>query len=147
MTAALALESAAPAKHSASAKRLGGIPRAAPAGMSGLAARLLFDLPLPPRLGLRVSGVEGVVEVGAGSPRGVSFDPDEWGALVAATEADRVWPADFASFCRRKSADPSWRLGLREALAGGQPDPTRSRDLGHVLTRLGAQLLSVELRD
>jgi hypothetical protein len=75
----------------------------------------------------------------------VVFDAEEWVALVVATEADRVWAADFRTFCERKRAEPAWRLELPEALAGGQPDPAERWDLGRVLRRLAADVLSVEL--
>ena len=130
------------------------LPMAAGGGLRrealALPAILLARLPAPPRLGLHVPGLTGVVRVDPigedddGDPDDVVFDADEWAALVVATEADRVWPADFRTFCGRKRAEPEWRLELPEALAGGQPDRRESWDLGRVLRRLGANVLSLE---
>ena len=112
-----------------------------------LPARLLLELPLPPRLGLHVPGIEGIVRVGRGVDRSfegdICFDEVEWWSLVRATEADRVWPRDFALMCHRKS--DGHRLEPVDALAGAQPDPTQEWSLRSVLERLGVELLSVEL--
>lgn len=115
-----------------------------------LPAILLARLPAPPRLGLHVAGVPGVVRVDplgmeGSEPDDVVFDADEWAALVVAAEADRVWPADLRAFCERKRAEPAWRLELSEALAGAQPDRGERWDLGRVLRRLAASVLSIEL--
>ncbi len=111
-----------------------------------LPARVLLDLPVPPRLGLHVLGVEGVVRIGGDirPDAEVGFDREEWRALVVATEADRVWPHDFTRFCQLKAAG-SHPLGLTEALAGAQPDLQEEWSLRAVLERLGVELLSIDL--
>ena len=124
-------------------KRLSGRPQPLfGAEVLALPASMLFELPDPPRLGLHVPGVEGIVRVGESAA--ISFDEAEWNVLVCATEADRVWPRDFALFCRLK-ADSGNPLEAVDALAGAQPDPTVSWTVGDVLERVGATLLSVDL--
>jgi len=114
--------------------------------ISMLCARYLFELPLTPSLALRVPGVDGVVRIGAGTPgAAMGFDGDEWRALVTATEADRVWPGDFVDLCRRKGGEPTYRVGLVDALAGGQPDPAERWGVSRVLSRWGVELLAVDL--
>lgn len=111
-------------------------------------ARWLADLPAPPSIGVHVPGVEGVVRFalggdGAADEQGAVFGVEEWRALVAGVEADRVWPADLRGFCARKRAEPAWRLEAGEALAGVRPDPSERWSLRRVLARLGAELVSL----
>lgn len=118
-----------------------------------LSARQLAALPLPPRLGLHVPGVPGIVrveldpaEAGASRAEGeLVLDRGEWRALVLGAEADRLWPSDLAALCRRKVSDPSFRIDVESALAGAQPDPRESWSVARVLSRVGAELLSIEL--
>lgn len=131
-----------------SAKPLSGRPLPMWAAEVGqLPARVLLELPAPPVLGLHVPGVDGVLRVsvdGEGEPGEIGLDRDEWHALVVGVEADRVWPRDLVAMLRRKATEPTYRLDLLDALAGGQPDPEESWDLAAVLDRLDAALLSVE---
>jgi hypothetical protein len=116
------------------------------AEVAGLLARHVFELPLMTSLVLRADGFEGTVRIGGdATDGGIAFGRAEWQALVTATEADRVWPRDFAYFCRRKMAEPSYRLDLVDALAGGQPDLAERWDVARVLNRWGAKLLGVDL--
>lgn len=138
---------------SPSARALGG-PRPLPPRVSGaleLPARLLFELPLAPSLGLHVPGVEGVVRVSRAAEEseddtsGPSLDAEEWVALVLGAEADRVWPRDLVGLLARKAADPSFRLIPEITLEGAQPDPEERWSLRRLLDRIGAELLSIEL--
>ena len=142
---AIALESTLPA----AAKRLSGRPLPVwGAEVLSMPARLLLELPLSPSLALHVPGVEGIVRVsadGEADEGDLGFDLDEWRALVLGVEADRVWPLDLTAFCRRKAAEPAYRLEPVDALAGGQPDPRETWDLATVLDRLGVELLGVEM--
>jgi len=143
------------AAHEPAAKALGGRPRSAGseapvwcAEVSTIPARVLFALPISPSLAVHVLGIEGAVRFNVdgeeAEPGDVSFDLDEWHALVLATEADRVWPQDFRAICQRKLDEPAYRLELFDALAGAQPDPSERWDVGAILDRLGANLLSVD---
>jgi len=132
----------------AAAKPLSGRPQSPwGAELQGLPASLLFALPVSPALALHVPGVEGVVRItrDGESDDGLAFDLDEWAALVLGAEADRLWERDFAVICRRKLTEPAYRVDSTDTLAGAQPDPSESWDVGAVLDRLGAQLLSVDL--
>ena len=166
MTAA-ALESKPPSPADQGAHLRRALPRAAGAGprapsdsastrastwateVARLPARTLYELPLPPTLALHVPGIEGVVRINIESERvldgDVEFDPDEWRALVIATEADRLWPDGFVELCHRKQAEPSFRVGLVRALDGGQPDPSEQWNVSRVLTRWGVMRLLVDL--
>ncbi|MFK7987972.1 MAG: hypothetical protein AB8I08_18275 [Sandaracinaceae bacterium] len=117
-------------------------------------ARWLAELPLPPRLGLHVHGIAGLVriELGSDSVRSttpadvdspeVVFSRDEWAAVCRGVEADRIWPVDFAAVCARKLANPAYRLELDDALAGVQVDESELWALGRVLDRVDAHLVS-----
>lgn len=118
-----------------------------------LSARRIVELPLPPSLGLHVPGVPGVVRVeldraeaeAARREGELVLDRDEWYALVLGAEADRLWPSDLAALCRRKVSEPSFRIDAESALAGAQPDPGESWSVARVLSRVGADLLSIDL--
>lgn len=132
----------------AAAKPLTGRPQSPwDAEVRGIPAELLFELPVAPALALHVPGVEGVVRItrDGEAEDGAAFDLDEWAALVVGAEADRLWERDFAVICRRKRDEPAYRVGRVDALAGAQPDPSERWDVGAVLERLGAHLLSVDL--
>lgn len=119
------------------------------AEVAGLPAQSLFELPLPPALALHVPGIERAIRFTVHPERDeaprIGFDRDEWRALVIATEADRFWPDDLVELCHRKEADPTFRVELAHALAGGQPDPSERWNVSRVLTRWGVRRLSVEL--
>lgn len=119
----------------------------------GLSARLMGDLPLAPSLALHVLGVPGVVRIELDADRAEAaraegelvFDAEEWQAIALGAEADRIWPSDFAAFCRRKQGEPSWRVEAETALAGAQPDADEEWSAARVLERVGAEVLSIEL--
>lgn len=136
------------------AKTLGGLPVTLDTAEAlRFPAGWLLDLPLPVTLGMHVPGVPGVVRasrsadaLAAASEAGeVALDVEEWRALVAGTEADRVWPRDLVLICERKRAEPAWRLTGEEALDGAQPDPDEQWSLERALARLGVELVSLEL--
>lgn len=116
--------------------------------MESFPARWLADLPLPPRFGLHVPGIEGVVRVELSPSENtqdgsdVVFSREEWASVCRGVEADRIWPMDFAAICARKLANPAYRLELVEALAGVEIDESELWALGRVLNRVDAQLVS-----
>lgn len=112
--------------------------------MQAFPARWLAELPLPPRLVLHVSGVAGLVrvELGEEASDGVGFSATEWVALCRGIEADRIWPADFVEVCRRKAANPAYRLELDDALGGVQVDENECWTLERVLERVDAHLVT-----
>lgn len=116
-----------------------------------LPAEVLGSLPLTPRLTLHVGGVPGLVVIDlepASAPTSegeLRFDAAEWRAIVVAASADRVWPMDFVSFCRRKRDEPAWRIEEETALAGAQPDPRERWSARRVLARIGAELVSIDV--
>lgn len=133
------------------AKVLARAPRFAEA--LALSARRIVEMPLPPSLGLHVPGVPGVVRVeldraeaeAARREGELVLDRDEWCALVLGAEADRLWPSDLAALCRRKVSEPSFRIDAESALAGAQPDRRESWSVARVLSRVGADLLSIDV--
>jgi len=132
----------------AAAKPLTGRPQSPwGAEVCALPAAVLFELPVAPELALHVPGVDGAVRISRDGEAedGVAFDLDEWAALVLGAEADRLWERDFAVICRRKLVEPAYRVDRVDALAGAQPDRSERWDVGAVLERLGAHLLSVDL--
>ncbi len=115
-----------------------------------LPADLLAELPLPPKLALHVPGVPGIVRVlldaeGEGEPGALTFDAEEWRAIVLGAQADRLWPSTFVALCARKRDEPAWRIDAEMALAGAQPDPRQRFSVARVLSRLGAQVLAIEV--
>lgn len=107
-------------------------------------ARLLGDLPLPTTLALDVPDVDGPVTVATQARSGpATFDASESSAIVQASEHDRAWPADFATWCGRKRADRGWRLTAGEALGPVCVEPPAGWTVARVLARLGAELRAV----
>jgi hypothetical protein len=118
------------------------------AELSAMPARMIGDLPVPVTLRLRspdgalFSARPGWSSVEGG--QGVILDRDEWAALVLATEADRLWPADLVHVLRARGA--GGRLS-QEALLDGVGFEQAAADLsetgptlGRVLQRMGARL-------
>lgn len=116
-------------------------------------AALIAELPLPPSLGLHVPGIPGLVrveldpaEADASRREGaLVLDREEWRALVVGAEADRLWPDDLVTLCRRKIREPGFRIDPEVALAGAQPDLRESWSVGRVLARVAAEPRSIEL--
>ncbi len=129
--------------------RLGAVDAGLEAAVRELPAAILLELPRPVCLGLHVPGVPGVIRVGADPSAAdegeLTLAPDEWAALVAGAEADRVWPAHLRAALAQKRAEPATRLDREWALAGAQPDPAERWTAGQVLERVGATLLSIDL--
>ncbi len=115
-------------------------------------AQLLAALPRPTTLRLQIPGFDRVVTIATSvelasmerEAGALVFDAMEWSALVAATEADRLWPTDLREICGRKMKTPSFTLDLECALGGARIGASPGWSMGRVLDRVGAQLLSVE---
>ncbi len=125
-------------------------------------AGLLPSLPLPVTLWLDVPGapvpVVFTTKVNEPDPAvladHVVFDGHELDALVAGTQADRLWRKDLLSFCFEKWRKPSVRISRQHALSGAvdRVAPEWSREsagwsLGAVLARLGCTLERVEVEE
>jgi hypothetical protein len=115
-------------------------------------AQLLATLPRPTTLRLQIPGLDRVVAVATSADRAMMeresgalvFDAMEWSAIVAAAEADRLWPADLREICGRKTKAPVFALDLEAALGGARIGASPGWSIGRVLDRVGAQLLSAE---
>jgi hypothetical protein len=145
MSAIRSLESSFPPPP----KRLGGTPRVPLRWEEALdiQADLLGDLPLPPRLEIRIDAMPEpiVLALDGSSSDGLALDASEWRAIARAAAADRVWPADFASLCHRKRTEPAWRIEEDTALAGAQIDRDARWTAREVLDRIGAEVVAIEL--
>lgn len=119
----------------------------------GLPAEWLAELPLPPSMALHVQGVVGVVRIEldddaarvAREEGDLVVDADEWRNVALGAQSDRLWQADFAALCRRKRAEPAFRIDRETALAGARPDRNESWTVARVLERVGAEVLTLEL--
>ncbi|MET0390207.1 MAG: hypothetical protein ABW321_29820 [Polyangiales bacterium] len=122
-----------------------------------LDAQLLPELPCPVALRLDVPGAPVPVCIWTGRLDAqaraalpvladtIVFDGAELAALVCATEADRVWHADFLGLCFEKWRNPEMRVERAALLDGANPDLTNVWSLNRVLQRLGIQLDAVEI--
>lgn len=119
-------------------------------------ARLVSGLPVPVCLHLRVPGspVPVVLWTGSHAARRAStpvladvivFDGAELDALVTATEADRLWHADFLGLCFEKWRTPDVPVRAAELLGGANAEPDAGWSLGRVLSRLGLEVEACEL--
>jgi hypothetical protein len=114
-------------------------------------ASLLPDLPEPVTLWLRIEGAPVPVQLSNGVltnaqdtlADAIVFDGEELRALVAGIEADRIWRKELLALCFDKWRRPEYRLTLRDALAGANPDP-QGWSLARVLARVGATLEHIE---
>jgi len=115
------------------------------------------DLPRRASLGcrLRASSLAFVVTNTRAVHRALSaskrpvFDPLEFEALSIAAQLDRASPLSLLGWCTTKRLDPTWKLGLADAM-GGLPGARLSMltiQIGFVLKRWGAQLASVAYDD
>jgi hypothetical protein len=119
-------------------------------------ARLVSALPVPVCLRLRVPGSPvpvmlwtGVYAAGRASTPVLAdiivFDGAELEALVTATEADRLWHADFLGLCFEKWRTPDVPVRAAELLGGANEEPDAGWSLGRVLARLGIEVETFEL--
>jgi len=129
-----------------------------------LTAQWIAELPEPMVLRLRVPGAPVPVCIWTGSRRQtpsatsaaaapaagpaladqIIFDRGELAALVCATQADRLWHADFLGLCFEKWRKPEVDISSDQLLAGANPDPSQVWTLERVLRRLGLELEAVE---
>jgi hypothetical protein len=121
-----------------------------------LPAQLVAELPEPMLLRLHVPGAPVPVCMWTGSLAAetraalpvladtIVFDGAELSALALATEADRLWHADFLGMCFEKWRKPETRINGAQALAGANPDPSMSFTLDRAFRRLGIEIESVE---
>jgi hypothetical protein len=118
-------------------------------------ARLVSGLPMPVSLQLRVPGspVPVVLWSGVAERRSVTpvladtivFDGGELDALVTASEADRLWHADFLGLCFEKWRRPDVPVRAAELLGGANAEADANWTLGRVLARLGIEVEAIEL--
>jgi len=117
-------------------------------------ARLLSGLPVPVCLHLRVPGAPVPVMLWTGAYAAgraatpvladiIVFDGVELEALVIASEADRLWHADFLGLCFEKWRTPDVPVRAAELLGGANPEPEAGWTLGRVLARLGLEVDAV----
>ncbi|HTU61406.1 MAG TPA: hypothetical protein VMF89_23285 [Polyangiales bacterium] len=119
-------------------------------------ARLVSALPVPVCLRLRVPGSPvpvmlwtGAYAVGRASTPVLAdiivFDGAELEALVTASEADRLWHADFLGLCFEKWRTPDVPVRAAELLGGANQEPDAGWSLGRVFARLGIEVETFEL--
>jgi hypothetical protein len=119
-------------------------------------ARLVSALPVPVCLRLRVPGSPVPVMLWTGAYAAgrastpvladiIVFDGAELEALVIATEADRLWHADFLGLCFEKWRTPEVPVRAAELLGGANEEPDAGWSLGRVLARLGIEVETFEL--
>jgi len=72
-------------------------------------------------------------------------NPESLDATPAGERVGVCRHGDFVDLCRRKGGEPTYRVGLVDALAGGQPDPAERWGVSRVLSRWGVELLAVDL--
>jgi hypothetical protein len=114
-----------------------------------LPARHLGGLPVAMRIGVQLSGFAHAIELVSrhrDAPAGtLTFDLEELRALAIATQAERIWAADFKGYCLLKLHEPSFRVTEILALGGAQPSAAPPWSLGQVLRGLDLALLGIEL--
>lgn len=119
-------------------------------------ARLVSGLPVPVCLHLRVPGSPVPVVLWTGAYAAgraatpvladiIVFDGAELDALVTASEADRLWHADFLGLCFEKWRTPDVPVRAAELLGGANAEPDAGWSLGRVLARLGLEVETFEL--
>lgn len=118
--------------------------------------RFIPQLPLPTTLlcrrqdggGLMVATTSRAAYEAARAAGVTVFAGGEFLAMVVAAENERGTPAELARWCKRKAAEPAWRLTQDAAMSGVEPDATAPQWLlGGVLWTLGAELLAVGVGD